>query len=133
MHRLFRLHRRLSRTRPRDSTSSSSEIVVTQLPLSVPDLHVGRLTRTEFTHYVDDLRAAASDLRVLIRRAPHRTEECDLPGLATLCDAIDAGLALGAQVIYAFDGKHYRDVLLPLAADLRLVRMELDELVIPSS
>jgi hypothetical protein len=36
-------------------------------------------------------------------------------------------------VIYAFDGKHYRDVLLPLAADLRLVRMELDELVIPSS
>lgn len=100
---------------------------MTEPPFALPTLHVGTLTRVEYARYVDDLRAAASDVTVLVRRGPHRTEECAFDALVTLMDAIDARVALGAQVLYRFDGRHYRDVLLPLATGLRVVRMQLDE------
>lgn len=100
---------------------------MTEVPFALPTLHIGALTRTDFVRYVADLRAAATDALVLIRRGPHSTEECELAALDELPAAIDARVALGAQVLYTFDGKQYRDVLMPLGASLRIVRMHVDD------
>ncbi|MBK6940250.1 MAG: hypothetical protein IPH13_08595 [Planctomycetes bacterium] len=101
---------------------------MTEMPFALPTLHIGALTRTEFARYVADLRAAAEDVVVLIRRGPHSTEECELAALDELPDAIANRVAFGAQVLYTFDRQRYRDVLLPLGVGLRLVRIQLDEL-----
>lgn len=100
---------------------------MTEVPFALPTLHVGTLSRTDFARYVADLRAAATDALVLVRRGPHSTEECQLAALDDLHAAIEARVALGAQVLYTFDGKQYRDVLMPLGASLRIVRMQVDD------
>lgn len=100
---------------------------MTEVPFALPTLHVGALNRAEFVRYVADLRAAADDVLVLIRRGPHSTEECELAALDDLLDAIAAHVAIGAQVLYSFDGRQFRDVLMPLGASLRIVRMQVDD------
>ena len=88
------------------------------------DVREGSLTPPQLAAYLADLAERATIQRVTLKAERHAHADPQPVALAEVAQALASGAAVGAQIRYAFDGRHWCDTLLRRATSVQLVRLD---------
>lgn len=91
----------------------------------LPDLHTSDLDAATFAALFDDLERHAEVLDVLVK-GDARANASDVPVPLREAQAmLAAGVVRGVQIRYRWEGAEWRDTLLRLPTNIRIVRMRM--------